>query len=161
MTDYKLLEGKKVLIVDDEPDVLESMDDLLYMCDTKKADNFDDAKSLLESDYFDIAVLDIMGVNGYALLEIAKKLGIIVVMATAHALTVEDTMHSHKMGADYYVPKEKLVNIAEYLKEILEAREKGKSTWWRWLERFGSFYAKKFGEDWKKSDEDFWTGIPY
>jgi CheY-like chemotaxis protein len=33
----KLLEGKRVLIVDDEPDVLDTLDDLLPMCIITKA----------------------------------------------------------------------------------------------------------------------------
>jgi CheY-like chemotaxis protein len=32
MSDTALLEGKKVLVVDDEPDVLEVIADLLKMC---------------------------------------------------------------------------------------------------------------------------------
>ena len=32
MKDSNLLEGKKILIVDDEPDVLETLEDLLSMC---------------------------------------------------------------------------------------------------------------------------------
>ncbi len=37
------------------------------MCEVVRADNFDEAKNLLKRQYFDIAVLDIMGVNGYNL----------------------------------------------------------------------------------------------
>jgi hypothetical protein len=37
MAEYKLLEGKRVLLVDDEPDVLDTLEDLLPMCETIKA----------------------------------------------------------------------------------------------------------------------------
>jgi CheY-like chemotaxis protein len=33
----KLLEGKRILLVDDEPDVLDTLEDLLPMCITTKA----------------------------------------------------------------------------------------------------------------------------
>ena len=62
MSEYEYLEGKRILIVDDEPDVLDSLEDLLSMCEVTKASNFRDAKEYLRSQYFDIAVLDIMGV---------------------------------------------------------------------------------------------------
>lgn len=63
MREKKLLEGKKILIIDDEPDVLDSLEQLLSMCDVVKAVAFDEAKQLLESQYFDIAIIDIMGVR--------------------------------------------------------------------------------------------------
>ena len=59
-----------VLIVDDEPDILDSLEDLLTMCEVTKAGNFEDAKTCMERQTFDMAVLDIMGVSGYELLEV-------------------------------------------------------------------------------------------
>ena len=63
----------RILIVDDEPDVLETLVDLLPMCDVVKASTFDEAKNLLEAQYFDMAILDIMGVHGYELLKISNE----------------------------------------------------------------------------------------
>ncbi len=53
-----------------------TLEDLLSMCDTVKAAIYNEAKDLLEMQDFDIAILDIMGISGYDLLEIAveKKL---------------------------------------------------------------------------------------
>ena len=64
-----LLEGKRILIVDDEPDVLETLADLLTICVVKTASTFDQAKTLLESQYFDIAILDIMGGRGIRIIK--------------------------------------------------------------------------------------------
>ena len=83
--DKTLLDGKRILIVDDEPDVLATLEDLLSVCDVVKASNFLEAKNLLTTQYFDMAILDIMGVDGYKLLEIANKQKVIAVMLTAHA----------------------------------------------------------------------------
>jgi DNA-binding NtrC family response regulator len=153
------LNHKRILIVDDEPDVLESLEELLPMCDVVKATNFEEAKDLLETQYFDMTILDIMGVDGYKLLEIANERKVIPVMLTAHALSVEDTMKSYKEGAASYVPKEEMSNIVTYLNDILDAKEQGKSLWWRWLDRFASYYDRKFGPDWKTKDKDFWKNF--
>jgi len=144
-----LLDYKRILVVDDEEDVLETIEELLEMCDVVKASTFDEGKEILEREYFDIAILDIMGVKGYELLEIANRRGITAVMLTAHALSPEDTEKSFKEGAASYVPKEKVSEIATYLIDVLEAKEKGKSTWSRWVDRFGTFYDRKFGPRWK------------
>lgn len=156
-----MLEGKKVLIVDDEPDVLETLEELLSECDLKKASTFEEAKALLEKEPFDIAVLDIMGVDGYKLLDIAKEKKAIPVMLTAHALSPDHTMRSYQRGAALYVPKDRIAHITDYLEDVLQAIKAGKSTWWRWLERFESYYDKKFESDWKRKDKDFWRSFPY
>ena len=159
--DKTLLDGKRILIVDDEPDVLATLEDLLSVCDVVKAGNFLEAEDLLTTQYFDMAILDIMGVDGYKLLEIANEQKVIAVMLTAHALSPEDTNRSFKDGAASFVPKEEMSNIVIYLNDILEAKEAGKSLWWRWMERFGDFYDKKFGLDWKDRDKDFWESLKY
>ena len=58
MTEHHL-NGKKILIVDDEPDIIGTLKDLLTMCEITSASNFEEAKEKLESQYFDIAILDI------------------------------------------------------------------------------------------------------
>ncbi len=150
MTTKSLLEGKKVLLVDDEPDVLEALADLLPMCDLVKASTFDEAKKLLETQPFDIAILDIMGVQGYVLLEISNEKKVIAVMLTAHAMTPDNVLKSYNEGAASFVPKEEMTNIAVFLNDILEAQEKGKSLWWRWYDRLADYFEKRFGPDWQK-----------
>jgi CheY-like chemotaxis protein len=157
----KRLNGKRVIIVDDELDVLETLSHLLSMCDVKKASTFDEARELLDKEEVDIAVLDIMGVDGYKLLELANKKNVIAVMLTAHALTPENIVKSFKGGAASYLPKEEMAKIAEFLEEVLEAKEKGKHLWWRWLDRWGAFYDNKFGPDWKDEDKEFWEKFKY
>lgn len=155
MAKNRYLDGKKVLIVDDEPDVLDTLEELLAMCEVSRASSFDEAGKLLDTRYFEIAVLDIMGVEGYELLKIANQKGVSAVMFTAHALSPEDAKKSCKEGAASYVPKEKMSDIALFLEDILESKEKGKNPWWRWFERLGSYFEKKFGDDWSEEDKDF------
>lgn len=152
----RLLKYSRILIVDDEPDVLETLESILSMCDVVRAGSYEDARQLLEVQHFDIAILDIMGVNGYGLLEIALQRKVIPVMLTAHALTPEDTIRSYKGGAAYYVPKEKMGEIITYLEEVLEAKEQGKNPWSRWFSRFVSYYNEKFGPTWDLKDKESW-----
>ena len=74
------LNGKKILIVDDEPDVLEALCELLDMCVIDYARNFDTAERLLKENSYDAAIFDIMGVEGYKLLGMAKERNVIAVM---------------------------------------------------------------------------------
>ena len=161
MADKDRLEGKRILLVDDEPDVLDTLVDLLPMCETVKASHFKAAKDYLESEYFDLAILDIMGVEGYHLLEIANQRDVTAVMLTAHALSPENVVKSYKEGAASYLPKEEMVNIASFLNDVLEAQEQGKSPWDRWYDRMGSFFEKKFGPKWQNDEKDFWEKFPF
>ena len=106
MTDVSLLKGKKILVVDDEPDILAVLEELLDMCEIVTAATFEEAKTHLESRKFDVAILDIMGVDGYGLLEIARQKNIPALMLTAHAFTPENLVKSIKKGSASYIPKE-------------------------------------------------------
>ena len=155
------LDGKRVLLVDDDADVLDTLADLLPMCETLKASNFKAAKDYLESEYFDLAILDIMGVEGYQVLEIANQRRVTAVMLTARALSPDNIVKSYREGAASYLPKEEMVNIASFLNDVLEAKEQGKSTWVRWYDRMGSFFEKKFGPKWQENEKDFWGKFPF
>ena len=159
MAEPSLLEDKRVLIVDDEPDVLETLEELLGMCELVTASSFDEAQDLLETHGFDMAVLDIMGVNGYKLLDIANEKKILAVMLTAHALTPEDTVKSYKRGAAFFVPKEEMANITTFLSDVLAAKDKGENYWASWLKRLGHYYDEKFGPGWRDSDMEFWEAL--
>jgi DNA-binding NtrC family response regulator len=125
-----------------------------------KATSFDEAKGLLENRDFDMAILDIMGVDGYQLLEIAVERNVIAVMLTARALSFNSIVKSFEEGAGAYVPKEEMANITTYLTDILEAKEAGKHFWHRWPERLDSFLERQFGSDWKKQNREFWRNFP-
>jgi CheY-like chemotaxis protein len=156
-----LLDGKTILIVDDEPDVLEALEDLLPMCQVTKASTFEEAWDKLGTHYYDMVILDIMGVDGYRLLELAKTRKIPAVMLTAHALSPDHIKKSYEEGAASYVPKDEMANITVFLTDILEAKEQGKHPWWRWLDRLGANFVKRFGTDWQTKDKDFWDKFTY
>jgi DNA-binding NtrC family response regulator len=148
--DKDSLEGKRILIVDDEADVLDTLEMLLSMCEVIKATTFEGAKKLFETENFDLAILDIMGVRGYDLLEIAKKKKVPAIMLTAHEETPENVARSYKGGAASFVPKEEMSNIVVFLDDVVEALKRGKSPWWRWVDRFADHFDRKFGPEWQK-----------
>jgi CheY-like chemotaxis protein len=157
MTEKKLLEGKRVLAVDDEHDVLDTLVDLLPMCEVVTASSFKEARDLLESKQFDMAILDIMGVDGYSLLDIATRKNIPAVMLTAHAWSPDNLVRSIKEGAVAYLPKEELSNITDYLSDVLTAQKEGRNPWQSWHERLpASYFERRWGAAWKDVDKEFW-----
>lgn len=151
MDAIKIISGKKLLIVDDEKDVRETLFDILSdYCLIDMASSFDEAKSKLKKNSYHVAVLDIMGVDGYELLKIANDEKIPALMLTAHALSPEKLIHSIDEGAKYYAPKEKMVDIALYIADILESIENEKSTVGKMIDRLGGYFSEKFhGTDWE------------
>jgi len=159
MEPKKLLKGKRVLIVDDEADILDFLTEILEVCKVDRASTFEEAKEMLENNYYDAAVLDIMGVRGYELLDIAKKKNIPTLMLTAHALSKENLKKSFEKGADFYVPKDEMSKVDIYLADVLEAREKKKNVWVKWYERLSGFCDRRFGPNWRDDDPDFWKNL--
>ncbi len=128
-----------------------------------EAGDGEEAETAIERQRPDVAVLDIMGVNGYDLLKIAKSRNIPALMFTAHALSEKDLKKSATEGASYYAPKEEFHNIALFIADVIEAREKSRNPWIRWFERLGAFYEQKFiGSDWRQKEKEFLRsmGIP-
>jgi DNA-binding response OmpR family regulator len=161
VTKDSLLKNKRIIIVDDELDVLQTLQDLLSGFDVTTASEFGHASYLLRKEDFDIAIFDIMGVDGYKLLDIAAERKILALVLTAHALTPADTVRSFRKGAVSFLPKEHMPDIVGFLEEVLEDAQKSKNPLLRWLERWGSYFDEKFGPDWKKEDGKFWDRFTF
>jgi DNA-binding NtrC family response regulator len=159
MDTRKILKGKRVLVVDDEEDILQLVTELLDICKIDTASTFEEAKELLENNTYHIAVLDIMGVRGYDLLDIATERGIPALMLTAHALTKEDLKKSAEKGASFYAPKDEINKLDIFIADVLDAKEKNKNIWARWYERLSGFCDRRFGKDWREQDREFWDRI--
>ncbi len=154
----KIILGKRILIVDDEQDVRDTLFDLLGDCKLDMASSFEQAKEMLQGTTYDIAILDIMGVDGYGLLEIAKERKVPAIMLTAHALSEDNLLKSAKEGAAYYAPKEELINIKAIVAEVVDAIDNNKSPWERMFERLSDHYDKRFnGPNWREKEQKFWA----
>ena len=154
MENLKILNGKKILIVDDEPDILATMEDLLDMCQLDFARYFEDAQELLNKNRYDVAVFDIMGVQGYRLLKIAVQKGIPALMFTSHALSPEDLVWSIEGGAKAYIPKEKMADMPSYLANLLKDQQEGKKHS-SWFTKLRAFFDRQFGSDWMEKRREF------
>ena len=111
MNSEDLLKEKVILVVDDEPDIVDTVKEVLDMCTVHTAQDYDTAIQYLLSYTFDIVILDIMGVNGFELLKTSVERGFPTVMLTAHALTPEALKKSIKLGAVSFMPKEKMPEL--------------------------------------------------
>lgn len=157
--EYPILAGRRILIVDDEPDILETLEEMLSDCLIDKASSFSEAKELLNKTVYEVAIFDIMGVRGYDLLEIANKKEIPAIMLTAHALSPEHVVKSIKGGAQVYVPKARIGEIPAFLADILTSREEGSRGATEWFTRLKPYFDGKFGPGWQERDKAFWDGF--
>jgi len=148
------LNGKSILVVDDEPDILDAISELLDMCEIHTAGDYDSALDILLNHTFDIVILDIMGVNGFKILEKSVLRGFDTIMLTAHAVTAEALKKSIKLGAVAFLPKDYINEIEEVIRDILLGRDK--QFWWRKnLGKESRYFDKKFGQGCKEKDVFF------
>ncbi len=159
MEPEKILKGRRVLIVDDEEDIVEFLTEVLEICKLDRASTYEQAKDLLEKNQYDIAVLDIMGVRGYDLLDLAKRREIPALMLTAHAVSKENLKKSFQKGAAYYVPKDEIAKIDIFVADVLDAIDRNKNVFVKWYERLSNFCDKRFGPNWKDEDPEFWDSL--
>ena len=124
MSKEHILKGKIVLVVDDEHDIVETIEAVLDMCIVDKAYDYNEASQFLLAYTYDVVVLDIMGVNGFELLKIAASRNFPAVILTAHAVTLEAQKKSMKLGAISFLQKEKMCELVELLEDVISSRGK-------------------------------------
>jgi CheY-like chemotaxis protein len=153
-----ILNGKRILAVDDEPDVLtvleEEIGEACPNCKMDKATSYEEAMKKIESQDYDVVILDIMGVRGFDLLDAAVKRKLRVAMLTAHALSPEALKLSFDKKARAYLPKEKLGEIVPFLEDVLTYEYL--PGWKRLMGKLKSFFDAKFESDWEKKTGMNW-----
>jgi len=151
-----LLKGKNILAVDDEKDILETIQDILDEANVEGARDYESASEKIQNNRYDLAILDIMGVDGLKLLEEAVAKGIPSIMLTAHAINPETLMESIRKGAIAYLPKETLAELDVLLEKLIGAHEKGEPPWKLVFDEIGGYFDERFGKDWRKIEQGFW-----
>ena len=136
-----ILKGRTILVVDDETDILDTIEEELDMCIVHKAKTKEAALELISKNRYDIVVLDIMGVDGFKILEQTVKNYIPTVMLTAHALTKESLQKAAKLGASSFLPKDKMIELETFLVDVI--RNDGKPVWRKLFERMSSYFNEK------------------
>ncbi len=154
-----LLKDRRILVVDDEPDILETIEELMDMCILDTAGSFEAARKKLDETAYDLAILDIMGVNGYEILALAKEKDLPALMLTAHALTPENLKESIKKGADAYIPKDELANLQTHVADVIRTRIQGNQGYGAWFSKLKPFFDKSFGSGWQEKDRNFWNSF--
>jgi DNA-binding response OmpR family regulator len=155
-----ILNNKRILAVDDEPDILAVLKEEMLSdapnCIFDSATSYEAASELLASWTYDLAIFDIMGVRGFDLLQRAteRPYPVPVVMLTSHAFSPESLRKSIELGARAYLPKNRLGALVPFLKDVL-TYEYG-AVWKRHLKQIEGFFNKTWGPYWKKPDETFW-----
>ncbi|WP_022664101.1 response regulator [Desulfospira joergensenii] len=150
------LKGKHILAVDDEWDVIETIGEMLSEAEVDVAQDYETASEKILQTRYDLAVLDIMGVNGMTLLEECVKRDIPAIMLTANSMNPESLMTSIQKGAISYLSKEHLSDLDTLINDLLGARNDGKPTWKMLFEKLGDHFNLRFGKNWKEEDKDFW-----
>jgi len=153
-----ILNGKRILAVDDEPDVLSVLEEEILeacpACKFDKAITYEAAVRMMKSNKYDLVILDIMGVRGFELLDAAVKNKLPVAMLTAHALTPEALKQSIEMMARVYLPKEKMGEIVPFLEYVLKYEYL--AGWDALFMKLRGFFNERWGKDWQKADASFW-----
>jgi CheY-like chemotaxis protein len=151
-----VLTGKRILAVDDEPDILDVLEEELDRFGVKmdRALSYEGGIQLLTSCTYDLVILDIMGVRGFELLEVAVLKQFPVVMLTAHALSPQALKKSIELGARAYIPKDDIEHIVPFLEDVQTLSYE--SAWLKTLKRLGEFFGTRFGPGWRKSEKEFW-----
>jgi DNA-binding NtrC family response regulator len=152
----KFLKNKHILAVDDEKDVLETIQEILIDSRVDTALDYDTASKKIFKTRYDLAILDIMGVNGIKLLEECVSRKIPAIMLTANSMNPNSLVESIKKGAISYLSKEHLSELDSLINELLGAKEEGKATWKLLFDKLGGYFDKRFGNNWKDDDKEFW-----
>ncbi len=153
MSTETILKDKAILVVDDEPDILDSIAEQLDMCRIYRAKDYEIALQLLAALKFDIVILDVMGVRGFELLKKSVSKGFPTVMLTAHAMTPEALKESIQLGAVSFLPKEMMAELDTYLTDVVTGSKK--VVWKNLLDKLGDYFERQFGADWKEKDDFF------
>ena len=151
MSEESSLKGKVVLVVDDEPDILTVVEELLDECKVDKAKDYESGLQLLLNNTYDVVILDIMGVDGFELLRNAVVRDFPAIMLTAHAVTPEALKKSIELGAVSFLPKDMITELKGLVEDVV--RGGGKRLWWlKSLEKTGPYFDQRFGADWKEKE---------
>lgn len=121
----------KILIAEDEEPIanLVRMNLMKAGYECRWAANGETAADLMMNEVFDLVLLDIMlpGINGYELMDYAKRLGYPVIFLTALGST-ENKVKGLKMGADDYLPKPfEIVELLARVEAVLRRYNKAET----------------------------------
>ncbi len=121
-----ILEGKQILAVNDDPEVLAVLEEEIFeacpTCRFDKATTYIEALEKMASLTYDFVVIDTKGARSLDLVNLAVMLKSPVAMLASDPLNPDVLKRSVKMGARAYLPKDKLEEIVPFLEDMLTRR---------------------------------------
>jgi len=119
-----ILKNKMILAVDEELDILSVMEEEVLEacpnCKFHKTTNYYEAVERIFSRNYDMVILDISGVRGLELAQLAVRRKLPVAMLTAHPVSLEALRDSAQTKTQTYLPKERLGEIVPFLEDVLK-----------------------------------------
>lgn len=149
-----MLTDKTILVVDDEPDIVETIVEILDRCSIETAGTYRTGLKMLQSGTYDLVILDIMGVKGLDLLEAAVDRNFPTVMLTAPAINPEYLLKSIRRGAISFIPKHDLPDLSELLTDLFTVMERGESPLLHTMKRLEPLMDEYFPQDWKSKCQE-------
>ncbi len=145
-----ILKNKMILAVSKDPDVLAVLEEEISEgcpdCHFHKAVTYQEAVERMVSFTYDAVLLDIAGVRGLNLAELASRRNFPIAILTAHPLTPEALEGFLEMEIQAYLPKERIGEIVLFLEDTLRRRSLAGG---RFFSKMG-FLGRTFELDWGK-----------
>lgn len=137
-----ILEGRAILAVDDEPDVLAVLEEeILGACRKMtfdKATTYEEAVTKLGSRGYDLVIIDVLGVRGFELLPLAENAALAVTILSTYPFTPEVLNRSLSWLPKRrlaYLPKERMGEIVALLEDLLGSDSPFVRRGLRWMSR--------------------------
>lgn len=138
-----ILEGKEILAVDDNPKFLQVLEkEILEACPKcifHKATSYIRAVEMMVCLTYDLVVLDIMGVRGFDLLNLAVMRNFPVTVLASNPLNPDALKRSIEVGARAYIPKSQTEEFVPFLEDALSSRYV--LGWKRFLKKMKEFFG--------------------
>ncbi|MEW6376451.1 MAG: response regulator [Thermodesulfobacteriota bacterium] len=151
-----VLNGKRILAVDSELNVLTMLDEILRVCPDCRLDGVTWYLEVVEkmvSWTYDLVILDIMAPRGFDLLDLAGCRNFPVLILTTKTLTPA-LERSRQVVARTCFPKESIKEIVPFLENMLQYRDLPR--WKRFYMKLVGFFSGQFESDWEKKTGTKW-----
>jgi len=151
-----ILNGKRILAVDSEPNVLTMLEEILKVCPDCRLDRvttYIDAVEKMVSWTYDLAILDIMAPQAFDLLDLAAYRNFPVLVLTTKTLTAPLEQPIQLVPQTCF-PKERIKEIVPFLESMLQYRDLPR--WKRFYMKLVDFFSGHFESDWEKKTGTKW-----
>lgn len=129
----QILEGKRILVVDNEREILNMVSQALAASEVVAVGNADEARPLIARESFDLVILDTARANGCALLDDCHANKLPAAMLTPREVEVRRLNEAMKRGAKSFFPRDDVQRLSKSVADLLEHLEK--ETYWTRLSR--------------------------